>query len=327
MCDEINVLEAKNNEAITALLQALTTNNSLAPPPAQVEDAEMTIIKEPNKRISFLLPKKTGIQQTNWARRKAKQQHKSLRKKAKKLIKEYSKTMKLEDKRRIRRMNGPTIVPDSGATSTCIRKEDEEFVKILNENSPKRFQNANGTISEAGKKARLPFEMRHPATDADTVPDIANNPLLSTSKTADANYVTVFTKDDVRVFDAETAPFEVTGKVVLEGWRCPETGLWRIPLKQHMDNPNTDTALLTQKTTDIILKKRGQCDPNEFANSVYELPNLEQVVAWYHAAAGYPTKATWLKAIEAGFYTSWPLLTAKAVKKHFPETPETSQAT
>jgi hypothetical protein len=73
------------------------------------------------------------------------------------------------------------------------------------------------------------------------------------------------------------------------------------------------------------LKKRGQIDPKEYANSVYELPNLEQVVAWYHAAAGYPTKATWLKAIAAGFYTSWPLLTTKAVKKHFPEAPETAK--
>jgi hypothetical protein len=80
---------------------------------------------------------------------------------------------------------------------------DEEFVEILDEDSPKRFQNANGTISEAGKKARLPFDMRHPATDADTVPDVTNNSLLSTSKTADANYVTVFTKDDVKIFDAE----------------------------------------------------------------------------------------------------------------------------
>jgi hypothetical protein len=248
------VLETKNNEAIATLLQSLNTNSSLAPPPAQVEDAAMMIIKEPNKRISFLLPKETGTQRTNWSRRKAKKQHRSLRQEAKQLIKEYSKTIKLEEKRRTKRMAGPTIVPDSGATSTCIRKEDEEFVEILNEDSPKRFQNANGTISEAGKKARLPFEMRHPATDADTVPDVANNSLLSTSKTADANYVTVFTKDDVRIFDAETAPFEVTGKVVLEGWRCPETGLWRIPLKQHMDNLNTDTALLSQKATDIILK-------------------------------------------------------------------------
>eukprot|EP00956_Cyclotella_meneghiniana_P010727 scaffold15031_cov47-Cyclotella_meneghiniana.AAC.1 len=64
---------------------------------------------------------------------------------------------------------------------------------------------------------------------------------------------------------------------------------------------------------------------NEYANSVYELPNLEQVVAWYHAAAGYPTKATWLAAIDAGFYATWPLLTAKAVRKHFPESDEVTK--
>ena len=50
---------------------------------------------------------------------------------------------------------------------------------------------------------------------------------------------------------------------------------------------------------------------------------MEQVVAWYHAAAGYPTKPTWIKAIKSGFYTTWPLLTAKAVRKHYPETVET----
>lgn len=47
------------------------------------------------------------------------------------------------------------------------------------------------------------------------------------------------------------------------------------------------------------------------------------VVAWYHAAAGNPTKATWLKAIGKGFYATWALLTAKSVRKHFPETEET----
>ena len=151
---------------------------------------------------------------------------------------------------------------------------DEEYVEVLDEDSPKRFRNANGSISEAGKKARLPFDMRHPATDADTVPDVADNSLLSTSKTADANYATVFTKHDVKVFDMEAAPFNASGKVVLQGWRCPETRLWRIPLQQTMDNLNTDTALLSQEATDIIVKKRGQLDPTEFANSVYELPNL-----------------------------------------------------
>ena len=54
-------------------------------------------------------------------------------------------------------------------------------------------------------------------------------------------------------------------------------------------------------------------------NNVYELPNLEQIIWWHHAAAEYPTKTTWLKAIEAGFYATWPMLTSKAVKKHYPE--------
>ncbi|KAL7506393.1 hypothetical protein ACHAXN_005053 [Cyclotella atomus] len=73
------------------------------------------------------------------------------------------------------------------------------------------------------------------------------------------------------------------------------------------------------------MTKRGEFDTNEFVNSVYELPNTEQVIAWYHAAAGYPIKASWIKAIDAGFYATWPMLTAKAVRKHFPESDETAK--
>ena len=125
------------------------------------------------------------------------------------------------------------------------------------------------------------------------------------------------------MFDAETAKVRIEGEAVMTGWRCPQTGLWRVPFRQQWDNPNTDTLLMSQEATDVILKRREGADPREFVNSVYELPNLEQVVAWYHAAAGYPTKTTWLKAIEAGLYATWPLLTAKAVRKHYPEMKET----
>ena len=52
---------------------------------------------------------------------------------------------------------------------------------------------------------------------------------------------------------------------------------------------------------------------------------MEQIIAWYHAAAGYPTKPTWIKAIDAGFYATWPMLTSKAVRKHFPESEETAK--
>jgi hypothetical protein len=75
-------------------------------------------------------------------------------------------------------------------------------------------------------------------------------------------------------------------------------------LQETWTNINTETALLSQEVTKIIMNKRGEFDTTEFINSVYELPNTEQVIAWYHAAAGYPTKATWIKAIYAGFYAT-----------------------
>jgi hypothetical protein len=228
------------------------------------------------------------------------------------------------DRKREQRDETATIVMDSAATSTVIliRPSDAEHVNILPTKSTKTFYNANGTTSDASNQARLKYNLRSPADEADMVPSLAMNSLLSTSKLADANYITIFTKDEVQVFDAELAKVSVDGDAVMKGWRCPMTKLWRVPIKPTWTNTNTDTTLLSREATDLIMAKRD-ANPHEFVNSVYELPNLEQVVAWYHAAAGYPTKATWLKAIEAGFYATWPLLTAKAVKKHFPETVET----
>ena len=42
-----------------------------------------------------------------------------------------------------------------------------------------------------------------------------------------------------------------------------------------------------------------------------------------HAVCGYPVKSTWVKAIQAGNFVGWPLLTAKNVRKYYPETTET----
>ena len=50
-----------------------------------------------------------------------------------------------------------------------------------------------------------------------------------------------------------------------------------------------------------------------------------QVIQYYHAAARFPTKATWLKAINIGFFATWPMLIAKAVAKYFLESNETQK--
>ena len=56
---------------------------------------------------------------------------------------------------------------------------------------------------------------------------------------------------------------------------------------------------------------------------MYNLPSIEQVIKWMHAVCGYPVKLTWLAAVEAGNYVGWPMLTARNVKKYYPETTET----
>ena len=60
-------------------------------------------------------------------------------------------------------------------------------------------------------------------------------------------------------------------------------------------------------------------------HNVYELPSTKEAIGYMHACTGFPTKTTWLKAIWAGNYATWPNLTAKAVTKHFPESDETQQ--
>ncbi len=44
-----------------------------------------------------------------------------------------------------------------------------------------------------------------------------------------------------------------------------------------------------------------------------------------HAVCGYPVKSTWLKALKAGNYIGWPMLTECNVNKYYPETSETSK--
>ena len=44
-----------------------------------------------------------------------------------------------------------------------------------------------------------------------------------------------------------------------------------------------------------------------------------------HAVCGYPVKSTWLKAVKAGNFVGWPLLTEKNVQKYCPLADETAK--
>ena len=45
-----------------------------------------------------------------------------------------------------------------------------------------------------------------------------------------------------------------------------------------------------------------------------------ELITYLHAAAGYPIKKTWIKAIQQGHYIGWPGLTADRVQKYLTNT-------
>jgi hypothetical protein len=70
--------------------------------------------------------------------------------------------------------------------------------------------------------------------------------------------------------------------------------------------------------------KQAQKAPQQ-ANSVYDLPSTKQAIKWMHAVCGYLVKSTWLKAIKAGNYVGWPMLTERNVQKYYPKTIKTAK--
>ena len=47
----------------------------------------------------------------------------------------------------------------------------------------------------------------------------------------------------------------------------------------------------------IEIFKKDRPSPSEDINNVYELPSIEPAIRYLHGAAGFPTKATWIKPI------------------------------
>ena len=203
------------------------------------------------------------------------------------------------------------ITFDSGADGHYISERDrcKAGLPILHP-STKRVGVANGGTSKAKFVTRLPFkQLSNNAAKADTFQDFPTS-LMSVGKTCDDGNISIFTDAGVSVYKEQDVLITCQNEPILIGVR-DEHGRYRIPL----------------------IQQRGQMQPRapskkakkalRQANSVYDLPSIEQAIKWMHAVCGYPVKSTWLKAIKAGNFIGWPLLTTANVKKYYPETDET----
>ena len=94
--------------------------------------------------------------------------------------------------------------------------------------------------------AEYHFQVRNPAKHLHITPSITMNSLLSTNEFAAPNYITIFDKEEVNIYDANNTIIAVTRGAILQGWKCPTSGLWRIPLVNMVRNNNTDTVIVNQ---------------------------------------------------------------------------------
>ena len=125
-----------------------------------------------------------------------------------------------------------------------------------------------------------------------------NHTLLGVVPICDANCTVTFSKDAVVVRDA-------TNRSILTGWREAKAPyLWRITLLPY----NVDIPKVPQDALRVLL----------VAYSAYDLPSVEALVRYFHAAAGLPVRSTWLDTIKAGNYASWPGLTINNARKYCP---------
>jgi hypothetical protein len=227
-------------------------------------------------------------------------------------------------------LNGtiPSGISDTGASSSCAPPTEAALIHT-NQRSLKRFQVPTGEIIPATSEALLHHKLRGDARKVAVVPGIKTNTLLSTGKMADENYIAIYDKHECNIYDGNTTNITVSNKEVLKGYRCPTSGHWRIPLRpvpkshnHYFHSTPTPKTTATQHKRTVLLDRPS---PYDAIANVYELPSTKQTVRYLHAAAGFPTKNTWLAGIRAGSYATWPAISQNTVSKHFPESDETQQ--
>ena len=199
----------------------------------------------------------------------------------------------------INRRERKTGILDSGATSGAAPAEDEYSFEDTGQMSNKTFMLPDKRTHSATKKMLLKHNIRDAAREINIVPGL-HTTLISVPKLADANYITVFDKTTATIYDATTTKVRATEPPVLTAPRCHDTGLWKLPL---------DPA--TQQTENL--------------HALFDLPSTRQTLLWYHAAAGFPTKETFIDAVRAGNYSTWPGLTVGMINRHFPDSVETAK--
>ncbi len=118
--------------------------------------------------------------------------------------------------------------------------------------SEEQFILPSGDIIPATEMAEYLFDVRAPANELRITPGVSQHSLLGTGKFADANYITVFDKEIVNLYDANDTIFTISREAILRGFFNPVLNLYQIPLVDMVWNNNTDTIIVNRPPTEYL---------------------------------------------------------------------------
>jgi len=174
------------------------------------------------------------------------------------------------------------LIADTGSTAHFCTTDTPVVNKRFARN-PISIRNPNGSTMQSTHEADLDLPNLPPAARrVHIVPDLAHHSLISIGQLCDAGC-------DV-TFDAFTATVRYNNKIVLHGHRTPATKLWHLTLPAE----------------------------EEQANAAIGSATPAQLVAFAHAALFSPTLSTLERALQDGYLTNFPGLTARSLRKHPP---------
>jgi hypothetical protein len=138
------------------------------------------------------------------------------------------------------------------------------------------------------------------ATLTHVVPGLAHSSLLSIKQLCDNGCHVIFTKNDCKVYRK--------AELMLVGKRHPATGLWVVP--------TNDSSIPT---------KPPRAFATHAAHNAYQTSSKAKLIQFLHQCAFSPPPSTWIKAINNNQFSSWPGLTADAVRRYLPDSTATAK--
>jgi hypothetical protein len=196
------------------------------------------------------------------------------------------------------------ITPKHGymaADTGCTLNLADASISLINESSTPRgvqVTAANGDNMTGTSKGHLPIALPPSATECHRVPGL-HTPLMGIGPVCDADCIAIFAATKMVIVKATDVEIKLTKPPIVVGKRTPP-GLWFVPVPS-LHKPITHH---TSAKTPIT------------ALSAYTQSNSEKLATFLHATAGFPPVSTFCKAIDAGFFATWPGLSSPLIRKH-----------